>query len=670
MAIISRQKIKLFKLFLVSPILEKILLILYICLVPLLAYYEKFGNDFSDYFLANTLNTNGILDHLKTVKTLDQVKVWISEEFVPNYFTQELSPNKPIFAIYGFCNEIENQKCELLGYKNFEESCSTIQENLAKSSNITHNKLAHGDYGSYNSSLCFQISRDYGSTSTVSTIVNESLAESTAFISIQSIFFNYWDNSLVSYKINFEFDGAQKVRNYIFSYDVADPSILKDVFFLILYTLFIIQLILFSLKILFEFSIMPNKYTFVGHVGHFILQYIFVFWLAFGFGLKSLTTYSDSLQEFLEMEEKLSYKKISKNILNLVFLIYPFRVISFLSWNKQLSVPVQVFIALYRTAPVLCLICLVAVVFVFGFSLATFLGFKDSFYALRSFTSAILNYPSTDLSRIFDNEHDYILNSGQYYHEIIWVVQTLFYGFLILYLIVILIDVTRRAFSHEFAILLPNEQDLREKQEELQSKFDKLLKELNVIFGKNKGKKTSDLMGSQEKMVIWLEYNVQNSDVDEILERLDDSIKFMIFYKPDEVEAFLRYLFRLKPNLLNSQAGSRFRIVVETIIQKESSEKANIQALLEWLKGVGCRVPFLLYLKESVEKEVYVQYKKKYQSLYACEDKETTLKFCRMEEKLDNLVLNFEDNQDKYVVLENSMSDISDDLSTHDFIET
>jgi hypothetical protein len=672
MAIVSKQKIKQFKLFIVSPILEKILLTIYIIVIPLLAFHEKFGNNFSDYFLANTLNRNGVIDQLKSIKTLDNMKSWIATEFVPNYFTTEISPNKPIFPIFGFCNKIPIEDCPSTNAKNFDVGCSTINENLEPGTSSSAKTVSSGDYGKYNSSLCFQIPRNYSSISDIHTNLNMTLNGSTIFISMQSIFYNYWDDTLMSYKINFELDGTQKVRNYVYAYDVVDPKVLSSVYYIALYSLFIIQLVFSSLKIMFEFSIMPNRYTFFGHTAHFLLQYFFVFWFALGFGFEeNLTSYSESVNKFFIFEDNLSKKRASKIILYLIFLIYPFRVISLLSWNKHLAMPVQFFVAIYRTIPVLSIVILTSITLIFGLSLASYLGFQENVYALRSYAAAILNYPSTSYGRLFNDDNVFIANTRSIYLEIGWIIQTLLFTLILIYIVVIMIDATKRAFSHEFPALLPNEHDLRGKQEELQVKFDRLLKDLTQIFGeKNKDKKSSSSLNSQEKMVIWLEYNVNSSDVDHVLEKLDDSIKIMIFSKPEEVEDFLRYLFRLKPNLLNSQAGSRFRIVVETSFQNERADKTNIEVLLEWLKGVGCRVPFLMFLKGSLEKELYVHFKKKYPSLFACEDRETALKFCRMEEKLDNLILNFEENKNKYIALEDTISDISAQLSSRDLLET
>ena len=130
----------------------------------------------------------------------------------------------------------------------------------------------------------------------------------------------------------------------------------------------------------------------------------------------------------------------------------------------------------------------------------------------------------------------------------------------------------------------------------------------------------------------------------------------------------MKYLFRLKPNLLTSQAGSRFRIVFETKFEKINSEKSNIETLLDWLKGVGCRVPFLLFTKAELERETYIRMKKKYPAMFATEDRTGALRFCRMEGKLENLGIKLE-TVEKYVTLENSVSDISAGITSRSSFE-
>lgn len=163
-----------------------------------------------------------------------------------------------------------------------------------------------------------------------------------------------------------------------------------------------------------------------------------------------------------------------------------------------------------------------------------------------------------------------------------------------------------------------------------------------------------DILTSNQKMIIWLKYSGdEETEIDEVEAEVSNRIRLMVFNSPEEVEDFLKLLFKLKPNLLNSKSGDKFRICVETRFEKGLVHQKNIEILLDWLKDMGSRTPFLLYLQNNLDRETYVKFRKKYQDLYACDDLGTVLKFCRMEEHFDNPHINLVNTSDgKYELLD------------------
>ena len=98
----------------------------------------------------------------------------------------------------------------------------------------------------------------------------------------------------------------------------------------------------------------------------------------------------------------------------------------------------------------------------------------------------------------------------------------------------------------------------------------------------------------------------------------------------------ISYLFRLKPNMLSSRAGERFRIVVEYKGAETPEEAKNIEMLTDWLKFIGCRVPLLIFTRTTNVKENIMHIKKKYPTIFLVEDIRDVREFCLMEGSIQN----------------------------------
>ena len=667
MAIISKQKIKLIKLFLVSPTLEKIFLFVYVLVVPFLAVSSKYGNNFSSYSLGKNLLNIINEKEINSITTTENLANWITNTLSPSYFTNKITINKPLFPIFIFKSDISTENCDGLTFSDIEPSCSFLTDNLLPQYiEIEHNKAFYGVYKISNY-LKIQRSNTISDLAALNARLKTSwFNKTTTFVSVQSIYYNAWDKGEVQFKVDFELNYGGTISATRIAYNISYPVFVKGPVFVILYTLFVIQLIVFTFKVLFEFSIVPNKYTFMGHVVHFAVQYAYVFVCAVVFQEnKAASEYSESFLDYKSADSALEDIMTSNMIIGLVLIFYPFRLFTFLALDKYFSVPIKMIIVLYRTLPGVILVAFSFIVLWVCYSLASFMGLRGHFFQIRSYGSSFLNYFSM---RFGDLETDGIVfeRSGKVLFNLTWAIGSFILGIMILFTLVILIDLVKRSFAHEIPASLPHQLELLNKQAELYIKFEKFLKELNLTLGaKNKGNRDPNALNSQDKMVIWLEHNMGgDSEVDEVIEQLNgEQIKIMVFYKPEEVEEFLKYLFRLKPNLLTSQSGSRFRLVFETKFERGRQEKNNIEILLDWLKGVGCRVPFLLFTKAELERDTYIPLKKKYPSFYATEEKNGALMFCRMEGRLENLNFKLESNENKYVVLDNTDSDISMDIT-------
>lgn len=675
MALISKHKIKLLKLFLVSPNLEKIFLLVYIVVVPLLTLSNKFGSQFSGYYLSKQLLNTIHASQVNSIQTLDDVTTWIAEDLATSLFTNKTTITKPLFPIFLFKSVLDvDSGCAEDPSTKLEAECSFTIANLKKTtSELSELRHRDGAYGTYPVSYYQAVTKEgIKDPSTLKSQLDSFLDGNIVFLSVQSIVYNDWKSALIIFSVDFESSALGEVTTRNISYDIVYGGLITSTLLVVLYMLFIIQLVIFTMKILFEFSIYPNWYTFGGHLIHFALQYGYVLITALilqDYG--DFNKYSDSLVNFFEKSRYINHVITSQVIINLVLIFYPFRLFTLLAWNKYLSLPVKLFIVLYRTFPAIAAFVFGGIVLWLCFSLASFIGLRGFVTQLGNYSSSLLYFFTLDFGEIATD--DPVLNSSkkiQFF--IIWILQNLFLILLILFALVIMIDAVKRSFAVEIPAALPHQIELQDKQFQLQSKFDKFLKELSSILGlKNKDSGKSSSFSSEDKMVIWLEHEMgSDSEVDDVIDQLSkDSVKIMVFYQPEEVEEFLKYLFRLKPNLLTSQAGARFRIVFETKFSKVSVEKNNIETLLDWLKEVGCRVPFLLFTKAELERETYIPMKKKYPAMFATEDKEGALRFCRMEGRLEDLGFRFENNENKYIILDNTVSDVDPEITSHSSVD-
>ena len=542
MALISKHKIKLLKLFLVSPLLEKFFLVVYVITVPLLILSTKIGATFTPYFygvqLMNTLNQNAV----NSLQDINDVADWITGTLTPAYFTDKTTISKPLFPIFLFKSELDDASCDT--YSRMLPECSFVNYNLkASPSKILQIKFSNGQYGSYPISDSIKIPRDVDSLkiSTANTFLKSQwLNSSIVYLSAQSIIYNDWDKTFLQFDVSFEFSEEGQVSTKLISFDVVYPELTKGPLYVTLYSFFLIQLIMFTFRVLFEFSMAPNIYTFIGHILHFGIQYAFLLMGAITLqGNKLTTDYSESLPLFVDGSTLLNNIIYSDMILSLILIFYPFRLFTLLSWSKHLKPPLKLLIVLYRTFPGLFLLLFGFVIIWICFSLVPFIGLGAEVIQVRNYGYSLMNYFSLDLGQIYTS-NKVMTNSNLSTLQVIWTFQNLFLGLLLLFMLVVIVDLTKRSFSHELPDLLPNQQELKDKQTELYIKFDKFLKELSSIFGlKNKDQRPKSF-STEDKMVIWLEHGMgTESEVDDITERLSgESIKIMVFYKPEEVEEF------------------------------------------------------------------------------------------------------------------------------------
>ncbi len=470
MAIISKHKVKLVKLFLVSPFIERILLLIYCIVVPLLFISSKFGNHFSGYFLGK--NLMNLLDQttINSISSTSDIADWITGTLAPAYFTSQTTITKPIFPIFLFKSEL-NSACSSLSATAVSEDCSIITANLADPTFDDANSIQRSShFGKYPLSSYKAVLRSDSSSelTTLNTNLKTTwLSSATAFLSVQSVVYNDWNKVYFQFVVDFELSYTGEVLSKKIGYNVAYLESVKKPLFMILYVVFLIQLLIFTIKIMFEFSLVHNMYTFFGHTLHFVAQYAFIFICAVEFQEnQSSVAYSTSFKDYSEMDSAITNLKNTEMILSFILVFYPFRLFTLLAWDKYLNIPIKMIVVLYRTMPGIFLVVFTFLILWCCYGLTAFIGLRDILYQAGSYNNSFFNFFSFEFGKSSTNT--LVLNgSKRALFNIVWAFQALIIGIILIFTLVVLIDLVKRSFAHEIPASLPHQQEFQDSQLEL-----------------------------------------------------------------------------------------------------------------------------------------------------------------------------------------------------------
>lgn len=677
MIFIGRKNIKLFKLFLVSPILEKTLMILFIIFLPLIAFYPEDFSNYTNYDLSVSITNTFNETYFSSMSSKNDFYFWVRNYVIPNYYTSEITPNMPIRSI-----RLRQYRypCQL---SDFSSHCFQMLKNLNEGNDpyfplnfgantcIFHsceefqyrydeynNDEVQGQFGLY-PMFGYRAEIGLDESTALSNLnkleINNWIDNRTIALLLEANYFNYWKEKYVVFRGLLEFQGERVIKNtfnfYTFTYYYDQNMIL------FIFLIFVIQAFLYIFKIMFEMTMICNRILALGQMAFIASQFTFI--VLFSIEITYLNKASPEAQAlspslFIDMYYIAQIDNYCKFMLFTIFIFYPFKVFQLISWSKYLSFLVKFWVTIYRTLPGIFLYFVIIMLITLSWSLGYLVIFQDYLPQFRNYGSSILSLFTVDFGSL--DTLDYNLLTGTYndLFFFLYFYQGLIYVLICVYFFAVLSDLFNRSATLEYNQPSPNDKETHEKLEEMEFKFDRFIKELRKEF--NKDKKDSDdnnlFSHNQNKILIWLDCSKGLFTVYEevMLELRDSEVQCRRFIHKEEVIQFLDYLFKLKPNLLSFRAGERFRIVAENYTNfNNQGDWRSVELLIDWLKHVGCRVPILIYSDVKLERDVLIYLKKKYPSILFVYEKVHLIRYCSMNDSIFAFYegLNKQDNKER-----------------------
>ena len=646
---ISKKEAKIFKLFIISPLLERILIITYLITIPLLCFNEKYVENLPSPTMGKQFQAIMNTDRVVSIKMLSEVIDWLEEDVAVNIFTTSLNPNYQLTPIIIAISNFNKKDCDEENINNCIRTIDEIDlESFPANQRAIYKKKL--EFGAYPMNIIATIGRSNNFTDPkfLSYLHNDNLiGENTEAIAIAGFYKNQWSNAILEYEIAFEIGLSNRVLDKSISYKVQHLDVQNSPEYLALVCTFLFQIILFSLKVLFESSFIPSKImifiyiTFAGFEIAFALTYFIEYWGYTHFSF----IYSEDINHFLSLKEIFDLSEKTDLLLAILALFIPFRFFTLISWIKYLQPINRFWSTAYRAFPTISLHIFISVILIVSWSMSSFLIFNEYLYQSKTLLSTILTFFTFDINMLSSPSVDSLNTSlGVFSYIFLWLQASLALLLVVIFAC-LLINLIRRSSELELEENSTYEIEQIEKASEINTKFDRLLKEVTLIVNLKKSSGEQYKILNQEKMIIWLDCNKGKwiDETEALFEKLkNENIKIMIFHTPEEVEEFLKYLFSLKPNLLTSKAGSIFRIVVENYIKGRTYDLIYIEILVDWLRMMGCRIPLYIHSKIILAKEDIMHIRKLYSTLLIGYDKQQLLKYCLMKIQLDA----FNKNQD------------------------
>lgn len=579
MIFIGRKNIKLFKLFLVSPLLEKLLLICFILFLPLIAFYPANLSTYTDLDLAINLMNSFDSTIFSSILTKESFYQWSNSSVIETYYTTKITPNMPLRSIrlrqYRYpcdlndlsynCLQLIQNLIEIPKTYNFNltnncvyQSCEEFQYRYDKKTN----DYVKGTYGLY-PMFGYRVELGYDKITASKNLLkleeNSWVDNRTVALLLEANYYNYWRNKYVIVRCLLEFQGGE-VRERTFTYAFVGAYNDENVIMFIL-LVFLIQFALYLFKIMFEMTLICNRILFFGQISHLAVQFAFI--ILFSIKLTFLNQAKPEVRAmsnsaFIYLYDLVILDNYCKFMLFLTFLFYPFKIFQLISWSKYMNFLVKFWIAIYRTLPGISLFFLMVSIVTLTWSLGFMVIFQDFLLEFKDYGASMLSLFSINFTGVGFTELGLLIGTYNEIYFFIHFIQCFSFFFILVYFFALLSDLFHRSALLEFSHPSPNEKETQEKLEEMQSKFDRFIKELKKEFDKDKKDSDDNIYShNQNKILIWLDCSQGVSTVyEDVMNELKDlKVQTRRFIHKEEVLQFLDYLFKLKPNLLSFRAG-------------------------------------------------------------------------------------------------------------------
>ena len=296
---------------------------------------------------------------------------------------------------------------------------------------------------------------------------------------------------------------------------------------------------------------------------------------------------------------------------------------NFAFYNKFVNSIFRSFMALFK-----CVFCLIFILI--GWSLGIYQIMREIDINFQTVAHSLLSFFVLDDINLSNREffQKFSNSDNPLFYLSCWltffVMKLTIFG----YFLSIISFAIKKANSFEYESCDARDNNIKDCVNQITKKIEKFSKSyLNHLEG--------EMLTTNKKIIIWLDNNLLTENQYLELNNLanKENINLIPFFEPQQILDFLQFLFRLKPNLMY-KSGNLFRILIE------NNEKSNdvlknydlnfTKLILNWLRGVGCRVPVCFFMKIKVKENDLMIIKKIYPNIVLSETFEDVGNFCCM----------------------------------------
>ncbi len=682
---ISLKNIKYIKLCIVSPAYEIIINLSIIVLFFFISFLiQSQGIQMTNYQLTELISNTFKEEEFRAIKTKEDYYNYI--EFLVNKLYEYDPVNNensiPYYIPYGAIrlkkfsnegctskyNELKNNgivcdtdECTLDLLKDFynTKSCGSAFQrrkgDISNSSRIEFARRFEGKYSSYNlvkegQNLDFTIDEYYQDIqNNTQNYIRDFVGndDDIKFIALLfNVYFPYDDSHAITIA------GIEMINSHVdFNepYIIFNSSILnkmenKNKGFYAVLILYSIAIVLSFIKIIYEMNIkliIPTHFIeFIDAAGNLLLLIFIYLYLTSLENIPIIETKNNSfignniyLKKYHDFYAILSLRGYVVLILSIIFLSMPIRLMSLLSWSSYISKSlIKYFSVIFRMLPGLVVNSLLTISSLIPAIFLNYFFYHSKIIHYDTIFSSILFFTNIfqDVVTIKEEEKknsgysikysisdsDYILLFG--------VLQKLIFIYAYLCFISSCVNSLEKAIEYE----------TKKEEDEVLKKME----EIEKILEKEEENNEDDNLSNLKKQILWINYENSNDLYNEILAKIKN---MLLFKNANQVISFLKYLFALKPLMQFKSLKHKLCIVIQySSINKDNKGMKdriieNIQALLEWLYFVGCKIPVIIYCESNYGFLQKIQVSTSYKLLTFTDNLNSIEKFINDEDEED-----------------------------------
>eukprot|EP01016_Furgasonia_blochmanni_P010124 TRINITY_DN14260_c0_g1_i1.p1 TRINITY_DN14260_c0_g1~~TRINITY_DN14260_c0_g1_i1.p1 ORF type:complete len:714 (+),score=161.90 TRINITY_DN14260_c0_g1_i1:45-2186(+) len=703
MFFVSRRNIRLLKLCLVSPFLEKLLLVLYLTSSLLILIFQEYRYTYHGAVTRMRFKSMILASSFQNkVATPDTFFAWLQDDFF-NHAMNTPTSNMRLFGaprlsqwrvrLPAACYKKFDTVTENTPYADYAARYSAAcnpsldDDMLADAMDDEFEPISRTDCAFAN---CMEFKRNNKDVVTLSTFRNTypsrafSIAlpsldvpsyidtvrklrrngwvsvDLTKAITIEFTVIEMVTNTLMHYKFALEMPHAGLMAPYT-EYNIITYKDKMDFVTLLFFPVFCGTVFVFSMKIIYEMCVQMSKFAHIGSLICQVLQVASCFlYLAEYSNFWSQFQNKDRFLEFgladayVDVDNILILATSQRILMALSIIFYPFRLFSLISWSKYLSFFNKFGSSIYRTFLGQTIYLIYVAALVVGWTMALFVALKNYDERFATFSEALFQFLIADVNIHGNGVQFNDLFSINFYHPAhiylsAWVIMRLL---IYTYCLASLVDSTRKAFYFDIQQLTPQEEESLEYFNEVMRKMEKFSKEHLKELG-------ADQNHIRKRMMVFLGPKHLIDKHEELYDDLwKEDIYIMKFWTAREAIQFLGYLFKLKPHLIYKNKD-QFRIVLfvegyyDDREQSYQADTKHAEVFLEWCKNAGCRADTLLFSNNRLNQDYTLGFRRSFPQLYMSNNSET-LRIFSLLESLEGV--NHVDYPATYSVLRNDDS--------------